>query len=51
MRMRRQFLQKMLDDSAYSTNHGAVGVQMEVNLEINFPISLNRQLKINLSNN
>jgi hypothetical protein len=33
------------------TSHGAVGVQMPVNLETNFPISLNQQLKINLSNN
>jgi hypothetical protein len=31
--------------------HGAVVVQMTVNLETNFPISLNLQLKINLSNN
>jgi hypothetical protein len=31
--------------------HGAVGVQMAVNLETNFLISLNQQLKINLSNN
>jgi hypothetical protein len=38
----------MLDDSTYSTNHGAVGVQMAVNLEINLPISLNQQLKINI---
>jgi hypothetical protein len=29
----------------------AVGIQMAVNLETNFPISLNQQLKINLSNN
>jgi hypothetical protein len=29
----------------------AVGVQMAVNLETNFPISLNQQLKINLSKN
>jgi hypothetical protein len=28
-----------------------VEVQMAVNLETNFPISLNQQLKINLSNN
>jgi hypothetical protein len=35
--------------STYSTSHGAVEVQMAVNLEINFPISLNQQLKINLS--
>jgi hypothetical protein len=41
----------MLDDSSYSTSHGAVGVQMAVNLETNFPISVNQQLKINLSNN
>jgi hypothetical protein len=31
--------------------NGAVEVQMAVNLETNFPISLNQQLKINLSNN
>jgi hypothetical protein len=41
----------MLDDSIYSTSHGAVGVQMAVNLETNLPIFLNQQLKINLSNN
>jgi hypothetical protein len=41
----------MLDDSTYSTSHGAVGVQMAVNLETNFPISLNQQLKIDLFNN
>jgi hypothetical protein len=41
----------MLDDSTYLTSHGAVGVQMAVNLETNFPVSLNKQLKINLSNN
>jgi hypothetical protein len=41
----------MLDDLTYSTSQGAVGVQMAVNLETNFPISLNQQLKINLSNN
>jgi hypothetical protein len=41
----------MLDDSACSTSHGVVEVQMAVNLETNFPISLNQQLKINLSNN
>jgi hypothetical protein len=35
----------MPDDSTYSTSHGAVGVQMAVNLKINFPISLNQQLK------
>jgi hypothetical protein len=28
----------MLDDSTYSTSHGAVGVQMALNLETNFPI-------------
>jgi hypothetical protein len=37
--------------STYSTRHGAIGVQMAVKLETNFPISLNQQLKINLSNN
>jgi hypothetical protein len=26
----------MLDDSTYSTSHGAVGVQMAANLETNF---------------
>jgi hypothetical protein len=41
----------MLDDSTYSTSQGALGDQMAVNLETNFPISLNQQLKINLSNN
>jgi hypothetical protein len=41
----------MLDDSTYSTSHGAVGAQIAANLETNFPISLNQQLKINLSNN
>jgi hypothetical protein len=41
----------MLDDLTYSKSHGAVGVQMAVNLETNFPISLNQQLKINPSNN
>jgi hypothetical protein len=41
----------MLDDSTYSTSHGATAAQMAVNLETNFPISLNQQLKINLSNN
>jgi hypothetical protein len=41
----------MLNDSTYSTNHGAVGVQMAVNLETDFRISQNQQLKINLSNN
>jgi hypothetical protein len=41
----------MPDDSAYPASHGAVGVQMAVNLETNFPISFNQQLKINLSNN
>jgi hypothetical protein len=41
----------MLDDSTYSASHGAVGVQTAVNLETNFPISLNQQLKINLTNN
>jgi hypothetical protein len=41
----------MLDDSAYSTSQGAVGVQMAVNLETNFPVSLNQQLKIYLSKN
>jgi hypothetical protein len=40
----------MLDDLNYSTSHGALGVQMAVNLETNYPISLNQQLKINLSN-
>jgi hypothetical protein len=40
----------MLDDSTYSTSHGATGVQMAVNLEKNFSISLKQQLKINLSN-
>jgi hypothetical protein len=40
----------MLDDSTYLTSHGAVGNQMAVNLETNFPTSL-KQLKINLSNN
>jgi hypothetical protein len=34
----------MLDDSTYSTSHGVIGVQMAVNLETNFPISLNQQL-------
>jgi hypothetical protein len=29
----------MLDDPIYSTSHGAVGVQMAVNLETNFPES------------
>jgi hypothetical protein len=51
MRMRWQFPLRMLHDSAYSTSHGAVGVKMAVHLETNFPISLNKQLKINLSNN
>jgi hypothetical protein len=32
-------------------SHDAVGIQMTVNLETNFPISGNQQLKINLSNN
>jgi hypothetical protein len=41
----------MLDGSTYSTSHGAVDVQMAVNLESNFPVSLNQQLKIDLSNN
>jgi hypothetical protein len=41
----------MVDDLAYSTSHGAVGVQMAVSLETNFPISLNQQLKVNLSSN
>jgi hypothetical protein len=41
----------MLDDSTYSTSHDAIGVQIAVNLETNCPISLNQQLKINLSNN
>jgi hypothetical protein len=41
----------MLDDSTCSTSHGAVGVRMAVKLETNFPISMNQQLKINLSNN
>jgi hypothetical protein len=41
----------MLDDSTNSTSHGAVEVQMAANLETNFPVSLNQQLKINLSNN
>jgi hypothetical protein len=41
----------MPDDSTYSTSHGAVVVQMAVNLETDFPIPLNQQLKINLSNN
>jgi hypothetical protein len=41
----------LLDDSTYSISHGAVGVQMAVNLEKSFPISVNQQLKINLSNN
>jgi hypothetical protein len=40
----------MLDVSTYSASHGAVGVQMAGNLETNFPIYLNQQLKINLSN-
>jgi hypothetical protein len=39
----------MLDDSTYSASHG--GVQVAVNLETNFPASLNQQLKTNLSNN
>jgi hypothetical protein len=30
----------MFDDSTYSASHGTIGVQMAVNLEINFPISL-----------
>jgi hypothetical protein len=30
---------------------GVVGVQMAVNLETSFPISMNQQLKINLSSN
>jgi hypothetical protein len=34
----------MQDDSTYSS-HGTVGVQMAVNLETDFPISLNQQLK------
>jgi hypothetical protein len=29
----------MLDDSTYSTSHGAIGVQMAVNLETNFRFS------------
>jgi hypothetical protein len=41
----------MLDDSTYSTSHSAAGVKMTGNLETHFPISLNQQLKINLSNN
>jgi hypothetical protein len=41
----------VLDASTYSTSHGAVEVQMAVNLETDFPISLNQKLKINLSNN
>jgi hypothetical protein len=41
----------MLDDSTYSTSHGTVGIQMAVNLETNFRISLTQQLKINLPNN
>jgi hypothetical protein len=41
----------MLDDSNYSTGYVAVGVQMAVNLETKFPISVNQQLKIDLSNN
>jgi hypothetical protein len=41
----------VLDDSTYSTSHGAVGVQMAVNLETNFTVSMNQQFKINLSNN
>jgi hypothetical protein len=41
----------MLDDSAYSTSHGAVGVQLAVNLETDFPISLNQQLETYFSNN
>jgi hypothetical protein len=36
----------MLDDSTYSTNHDTAGVQMAVNLETKFPISLNKILKI-----
>jgi hypothetical protein len=41
----------MPDDSTHSTSHGAVGVQMAMNLETKFPVSLNQKLKINLSNN
>jgi hypothetical protein len=41
----------MLDESTYSTSHGEAGVQVAVNLETNFSISLNQELKINLSNN
>jgi hypothetical protein len=41
----------MLDDPTYSASHGAAGIQMVVNLETNFRISLNQELKINLSNN
>jgi hypothetical protein len=41
----------MLDDSTYSTSHGALGVQMAVNLETDFPVSLNQKLKINIPNN
>jgi hypothetical protein len=41
----------MLDDSTCLASHSAVAVKMAVNLETNFPISLNQQLKINLSNN
>jgi hypothetical protein len=40
----------MIDYSTCPTNCGAIGVQMAVNLETDFPISLNQQLKINLSN-
>jgi hypothetical protein len=41
----------MLDDSTYSTKHGAVGVQMAMNLATNIPVSMKQQLKIHLSNN
>jgi hypothetical protein len=41
----------MPDDSTFSTSHGAIGVQLAVDLEKKFPVSLNQQLKINLYNN
>jgi hypothetical protein len=40
----------MLDDSTHATGHGAVGYQVAVSLEMNFPVSLNKELIINLSN-
>jgi hypothetical protein len=41
----------MIQPIQHSTSHGAVRVQMAVNLQTYFSISLNHQLKINISNN